>query len=123
MASSDALFNALDASSLPERRNVLRQNKKLDAARHTRTPRDEAATFERHDHLMHGRRTDFKVALHVGLGRCASIHANVGGDEGKVLPLLVRETGPCLLPSRANRTTGCLLQKLEPIAEWIADVE
>ena len=46
----------------------------------------------------------------------------VGVDEGEVLALLVRETRLCLLPSSASLTASYILQKFEPIAEWIASI-
>jgi hypothetical protein len=42
---------------------------------------DGAISFERHDHLVDRRRTDLKVALHIGLGGRASEHVRVGVDE------------------------------------------
>jgi hypothetical protein len=52
---------------------------------------DGAISFERHDHLVDRRRTDLKVALHIGLGGRASEHVRVGVDESQVLALLFGE--------------------------------
>ena len=49
------------------------------------------ARSKREDHLVHGRRADLEMALHVGLGRGTAMDAGVGVDEGQVLALPVGE--------------------------------
>ena len=56
-----------------------------------RPSRALARRSERHDHLVDRGWADFKVALHVGLGRWAPEHVRIGIDEGQVLALLFGE--------------------------------
>src|SRR5206468_12939452 len=41
--------------------------------------------------LVHGRRGELEMALHVGLGRGTAVDAGIGVDEGQVLPLPLGE--------------------------------
>jgi transposase len=54
-------------------------------------PSDEACAFERHHHLVNGRRGDLKILLDVGLGRRPAMQARIQVDIRQVLPLLGRE--------------------------------
>jgi hypothetical protein len=48
---------------------------------------DVAKALQREDHLVHGRRAELEMALHVGLGRGTAVDAGIGVDEGQV-PLM-----------------------------------
>ena len=74
---------------------MLRRHQHDDAARHSGLSPDQAGTLEGEHHLMHGRRADAEVALHIGLGRRPAVDARVSVDEGQVLPLRVREAASC----------------------------
>src|SRR3954462_13410409 len=50
-----------------------------------------AEALQREDHLVHGRRGELEMALHVGLGRGTAVDAGIGVDEGQVLPLPLGE--------------------------------
>src|SRR5689334_15046231 len=51
---------------------------------------DEAACFERQDHLMHGGRRDSKVLPHFSLRRRTSVDLAVVINESQILTLFVR---------------------------------
>ena len=63
----------------------------MDASGDAGLTANEAVSFERHDHLVDGRRADFKVSLHIGLGWRASEHVLVGVDESQIPALLFRK--------------------------------
>ena len=63
----------------------------LDAARDAWLAADVAEALQREDHLVHGRRAELEMALHVGLGRGTAVDAGIGVDEGQVLPLPLGE--------------------------------
>ena len=63
----------------------------MDASGDAGLTKNQAISFERHDHLVDRGRADLKVALHVGLGGWAPEHVRVGVDEGQVLTLLFGE--------------------------------
>src|SRR3954467_10269502 len=52
---------------------------------------DESGASQRERHLVHAGRRHPEMALHVGLGWGATMHARVGVDEGQGLALLIRE--------------------------------
>src|SRR5215210_7773641 len=53
-----------------------------DAARHPRLAPDQAGPLQREHHLVHAGRRHPEMALQVGFGRGAAMHARVGVDEG-----------------------------------------
>jgi Homeodomain-like domain len=59
----------------------------LDAARHPWLAADQAETLQREHHLVHARRADLEMALHVALGRWPAVDPCVGIDEGQALTL------------------------------------
>ena len=59
----------------------------LDAARDAWLAANVAEALQREDHLVHGRRAELEMALHVGLGRGTAVDAGIGVDERQVLPL------------------------------------
>jgi hypothetical protein len=61
----------------------------MDGASLPRRSLDEAARFERQDHLVHGRRRDSKVLLHLGLRWRVAVNFAVVIDERQVLPLFI----------------------------------
>ena len=63
----------------------------LDTSRHSGLTADQAGAFQGQDHLVHGRRSDLEMALHVGFGRGTAMDAGVGINEGQVLALPVSE--------------------------------
>ena len=54
----------------------------LDAARDAWLAADVAEALQREDHLMHGRRAELEMALHVGLGRGTAVDAGIGRRSG-----------------------------------------
>ena len=42
---------------------------------------DVAEALQREDHLVHGRRAELEMALHVGLGPETAVDASIGVDE------------------------------------------
>ena len=73
----------------------------LDTSRHSGLTADQAGAFQGQDHLVHGRRSDLEMTLHVGLGRRAPEQPRIGIDEGQVLALLFGEAGRAWLVSGA----------------------
>ena len=63
----------------------------MDASGDAGLTKNQAISFERHDHLVDRGRANLKVTLHVGLCGWASEHVRVGVDEGQVLTLLFGE--------------------------------
>ena len=63
----------------------------MDASGDAGLTKNQAISFERHDHLVDRGRADLKVALHVGLGGRAPEHVRVGVDESQILALLFGE--------------------------------
>src|SRR5690349_229908 len=59
----------------------------MDGAGLPRRAFDEAPSFERQDHLVHGRRRDSEVLLHFGLRWRVAVNFAVVIDERQVLPL------------------------------------
>ena len=49
----------------------------LDAARDAWLAVDVAEALQREDHLVHGRRAELEMALHVGLGRGTAVDAGI----------------------------------------------
>jgi hypothetical protein len=76
---------------MAEKRQAFRGDQYLDASRHPGLTADQAGAFQGQDHLVHGRRSDLEMTLHIGLGRGAAMDAGVGLDEGQVLALPVSE--------------------------------
>jgi hypothetical protein len=76
---------------MAEEGQAFRGDQHLDASRHSGLAADQAGAFQGQDHLVHGRRGDLEMALHVGLSRGAAMDARVGVDEGQVLALPVGE--------------------------------
>ena len=74
-----------------ENGQVLGGEEHLDAARDAWLAADVAEALQREDHLVHGRRAELEMALHVGLGRGTAVDAGIGVDEGQVLPLPLGE--------------------------------
>ena len=74
-----------------ENGQVLGGEEHLDAARDAWLAADVAEALQREDHLVHGRRAELEMALHVGLGRRTAVDAGIGVDEGQVLPLPLAE--------------------------------
>ena len=73
----------------------------LDAARDAWLAANVAEALQREDHLVHGRRAELEMALHVGLGRGTAVDAGIGVDEGQVLPLPRGEAGHLQKPPGA----------------------
>ena len=63
----------------------------MDAARDAWLTFYQVEAFEGQNHLVDGGRGDLEVALHVGLGGRASVHAGIGPYEGQILALGGRE--------------------------------
>jgi hypothetical protein len=80
-----------DGLGMAEEGQAFRGDQYLDASRHSGLTADQAGAFQGQDHLVHGRRSDLEMALHVGLSRGAAMNARVGVDEGQVLALPVGE--------------------------------
>jgi len=76
---------------MAEEGQAFRGDQYLDASRHSGLAADQAGAFQGQDHLVHGRRGDLEMALHVGLSRGAAMDAGVGINEGQVLALPVSE--------------------------------
>ena len=92
---------------MAEEGQAFRGDQHLDASRHSGLTADQAGAFQGQDHLVHGRRSDLEMALHVGLGRGAAMDAGVGVDEGQVLALPV---GEALSRTFATRSIHRLIQ-------------
>src|SRR3954462_2907974 len=128
----DALFRFGRGSEVPETNKAQPR-----AACHPRLAADEPGALQREHHLVHGRRADPEMALHVGLGRGTAMDAGVGVNEGQVLTLRVGE--PCrghrhtidssaplaterhddhTLPGRPERSRA--LRAPDPAARWAA---
>ncbi|MCC2653299.1 MAG: hypothetical protein K0Q60_3465 [Microvirga sp.] len=80
-----------DGLGMAEEGQAFRGDQHLDASRHPGLTADQAGALQGQDHLVHGRRRDLEMTLHVGLGRGATMNAGVGIDEGQVLALPVSE--------------------------------
>ena len=80
-----------DGLGMAEEGQAFRGDQHLDASRHPGLTADQAGALQGQDHLVHGRRRDLEMTLHVGLGRGAAMNAGVGIDEGQVLALPVSE--------------------------------
>jgi hypothetical protein len=63
-------------------------NEQFDATGDPGLPFDEACAFERHHHVVNGRRGDLKILPDVGLGRRPAMQTRVQVDIRQVLPLL-----------------------------------
>ena len=63
-------------------------NEQFDATGDPGLPFDEACAFERHHHLVNGRRGDLEILPDVGLGRRPAMQARMEVDIRQVLPLL-----------------------------------
>src|SRR4051795_10465811 len=79
--------SGFDWLGVTENGQVLGGAEHLDAARDAWLAADMAEALQREDHLVHGRRGELEMALHVGLGRGTAVDAGIGVDEGQVLPL------------------------------------
>ena len=53
---------------MAEEGQAFRGDQHLDASRHSRLTADQAGPFKGQDDLVHGRRSDLEMALHVGFG-------------------------------------------------------
>src|SRR4051812_43923907 len=78
--------SGFDWLGVTENGQVLGGAEHLDAARDAWLAADMAEALQREDHLVHGRRGELEMALHVGLGRGTAVDAGIGVDEGQVLP-------------------------------------
>ena len=76
---------------MTEKGQVFGGEEHLDASRDPWLTANEAGPFQGQDHLVHGRRSELEMALHVGLRRGAAMDAGIGVDEGQVLALPVGE--------------------------------
>jgi hypothetical protein len=76
---------------MAEKGQAFRGDQHLDTSRHSGQTADQAGAFQGQDHLVHGRRSDLEMALHVGFGRGTAMDAGVGINEGQVLALPVSE--------------------------------
>jgi len=74
---------------LKQIRYLLTRNQQTDGSSLPRCSLDKPVSFERQDHLVHGRRRDSKVLLHFGLRRWAPVDLAVVVDKRQVLTLLV----------------------------------
>src|SRR3954453_11375759 len=83
--------SGFDWLGVTENGQVLGGAEHLDAARDAWLAADMAEALQREDHLVHGRRGELEMALHVGLGRGTAVDAGIGVDEGQVLPLPLGE--------------------------------
>lgn len=83
-------------------------NEQFDGASDACFPADQSIAFEVEHHLMGGRSRDGEEALHVALGRSATIYQAVGPDEGEILTLLFGEARVFFLPfhQRLNLNHG-----------------
>jgi hypothetical protein len=66
-----------------ENGQVLGGEEHFDAARDAWLAADVAEALQREDHLVHGRRTELEMVLHVCLGRGTAVDAGIGVDEGQ----------------------------------------
>ena len=64
-----------------ENGQVLGGEEHFDAARDAWLAADVAEALQREDHLVHGRRAELEMALHVGLGPETAVDASIGVDE------------------------------------------
>ena len=62
-----------DRSGVTENGQVLGGEEHLDAARDAWLAADVAEALQREDHLVHGRRTELEMVLHVCLGRGTAV--------------------------------------------------
>src|SRR3954468_19853446 len=76
-----------DRLGVTENGQVFGGEEHLDAARDAWLAANVAEALQREDHLVHGRRAELEMALHVGLGRGTAVDAGIGVDERQVLPL------------------------------------
>src|SRR3954471_1707828 len=76
-----------DRLGVTENGQVFGGEEHLDAARDAWLAANVAEPLQREDHLVHGRRAELEMALHVGLGRGTAVDAGIGVDERQVLPL------------------------------------
>src|SRR4051812_29183641 len=83
--------SGFDWLGVTENGQVLGGAEHLDAALDAWLAADMAEALQREDHLVHGRRGELEMALHVGLGRGTAVDAGIGVDEGQVLPLPLGE--------------------------------
>src|SRR3954462_8438400 len=79
--------SGFDWLGVAENGQVLGGAEHLDAARDAWLAADVAEALQREDHLVHGRRGEREMVLHVVLGRGTAVDAGIGVDEGQVLPL------------------------------------
>ena len=59
----------------------------FDFSRRARLSGDEAGSFERQHHLMHGWRRRLEKARHIGLRGRTAVDERIGVNEGEVLAL------------------------------------
>lgn len=78
---------------------------------------NEAPFFQRQYHLMHSRRSDMEIILHIALGGRTAVQLGIGVDEGEVLPLFLGPIGGHCLQGKLWKTFytlspvlyGCLI--------------
>src|SRR4051812_26666189 len=80
-----------DGLGVTENGQIFGSEEHLDAARDAWLAADVAEALQREDHLVHGRRAELEMALHVGLGWGTAVDTGIGVDEGQVLPLPLGE--------------------------------
>jgi len=75
--------------TLNQVRELVARNQQADGSSLARCSLDKAMSFEHQNHLVYGRRGDFKVLLHFGLRRWEAVDFSVVVNERQVLALLV----------------------------------